>query len=76
MSRSDILVSFLSEGTVKVYLARLFQKLGGKDRFELALCGLKNMTVAEGVTEPAQPQVTQPPRKNPGCVQLIHANTL
>ena len=34
----------ISEGTVKVYLSRLFQKLGVKDRFELALYGLKNLT--------------------------------
>ena len=34
----------ISEGTVKVYLSRLFQKVGVKDRFELALYGLKNLT--------------------------------
>ena len=33
----------ISEGTVKVYMSRLFQKLGVKDRFELALYGLKNL---------------------------------
>lgn len=33
----------ISEGSVKVYLSRLFQKLGVKDRFELALYGLKNL---------------------------------
>jgi DNA-binding CsgD family transcriptional regulator len=33
----------LSEGTVKVYLSRLYQKLGVNDRFEMALYGLKNM---------------------------------
>jgi DNA-binding NarL/FixJ family response regulator len=33
----------LSEGTVKVYLSRLYKKLGVNDRFELALYGLKNM---------------------------------
>lgn len=38
----------ISEGTVKVYLSRLFKKLGLKDRFELALFGLKNMTTAYG----------------------------
>jgi len=32
----------VSEGTVKVYLTKLFQKIGAKDRFELALFGLKN----------------------------------
>jgi len=33
----------IEEGTVKVYLSRLFQKVGVKDRFELALYGLKNL---------------------------------
>lgn len=37
----------ISEGTVKVYLSRLFQKVGVKDRFELALFGLKNLTTAQ-----------------------------
>lgn len=34
----------ISEGSVKVYLSRLFQKLDVKDRFELALFGLKNLS--------------------------------
>jgi DNA-binding NarL/FixJ family response regulator len=33
----------LTEGTVKVYVSRLFQKLGMKDRLDLALYGLRNM---------------------------------
>ncbi len=33
----------ISEGSVKVYMSRLFQKLDVKDRFELALFGLKNL---------------------------------
>lgn len=33
----------LTEGTVKVYLCKLFQKVGAKDRFELALFGLRNL---------------------------------
>jgi len=41
----------ISEGTVKVYLSRLFQKLGVKDRFELALYGLKNLTAGQGAVE-------------------------
>jgi DNA-binding NarL/FixJ family response regulator len=32
----------ITEGTVKVYLSRLFEKMGVKDRFELALLGLRN----------------------------------
>jgi len=38
----------ISEGTVKVYLSRLFKKLGVKDRFELALYGLKNLPQEQG----------------------------
>jgi DNA-binding CsgD family transcriptional regulator len=37
----------ISEGTVKVYLSRLFQKVGVMDRFELALFGLKNLTTGQ-----------------------------
>jgi DNA-binding NarL/FixJ family response regulator len=37
----------ISEGTVKVYLSRLFVKLSVKDRFELALFGLKNLTIGQ-----------------------------
>ncbi len=32
----------IGEGTVKVYLSRLFDKLGVSDRYELALLGLRN----------------------------------
>ncbi len=59
----------ISEGTVKVYLSRLFQKLGVKDRFELALYGLKNLTpgnssVDSAAGDPRRPATTiwQPPR--------------
>jgi len=43
---------YLSEGTVKVYLSRLFQKLGIRDRYELAILGLKNLAVPEGAGAP------------------------
>jgi two-component system nitrate/nitrite response regulator NarL len=33
----------IGEGTVKVYLSRIFQKVGATDRFELALFALKNI---------------------------------
>ncbi|HWE49313.1 MAG TPA: response regulator transcription factor [Bryobacteraceae bacterium] len=36
----------ISEGTVKVYLSKLFHKLGVKDRLELALFGIRNLTPA------------------------------
>ncbi len=49
----------ISEGTVKVYLSRLFQKVGVKDRFELALYGLRNLQNmsggdASGLSQPGQ----------------------
>ncbi|MDR3700310.1 MAG: response regulator transcription factor [Candidatus Sulfopaludibacter sp.] len=34
----------IADGSVKVYLSRLFEKAGVKDRFELALFGLRNLT--------------------------------
>lgn len=36
----------ITEGTVKVYLSRLFQKSGVADRFQMALQGLKNLSLA------------------------------
>jgi DNA-binding NarL/FixJ family response regulator len=33
----------LTEGTVKVYLSRLFEKVGAHDRFELAMYSLQNL---------------------------------
>ena len=33
----------ISEGTVKAYLTTLFEKVGARDRFELALYGLRNL---------------------------------
>jgi DNA-binding NarL/FixJ family response regulator len=43
----------ISEGTVKVYLSKLFRKVGAKDRFELALFGLKNMVGAGDSAKPS-----------------------
>jgi two-component system nitrate/nitrite response regulator NarL len=36
----------ITEGTVKVYMSHLFQKSGAKDRLDLALQGLKNLSMA------------------------------
>jgi DNA-binding CsgD family transcriptional regulator len=33
----------ISEGTVKAYLTTLYEKVGARDRFDLALFGLKNL---------------------------------
>ncbi len=58
----------ISEGTVKVYLSRLFQKVGVKDRFELALYGLRNLqnmtanaTVGDTAPQPRMLGRTRPP---------------
>ncbi len=44
---------FLSEGTVKVYLSRLFRKTGVHDRFELAIYGFRHCGISAGV-QPGQ----------------------
>ncbi|HVN03497.1 MAG TPA: response regulator transcription factor [Bryobacteraceae bacterium] len=36
----------ISEGTVKVYLSHLFHKSGVRDRFELAMRGMQNLSLA------------------------------
>lgn len=52
----------LSEGTVKVYLSRLFEKLHVKDRLDLALYGIRNLTAnQDGDTHVGGPQ-PMPPR--------------
>ncbi len=64
---------FISEGTVKVYLSRLFQKLGVKDRFELALFGLKNMPTGEALVEMPQPREGVTLRKDAGQSQWLRS---
>lgn len=63
---------FLSEGTVKVYLSRLFHKLGVKDRFELALYGLKNMAGTDGAKATGRSEATEPHSMKAGPVPFIH----
>jgi hypothetical protein len=36
----------ITEGTVKVYMSRLFDKVGASDRFALALLTLRNVTAS------------------------------
>jgi len=67
---------FISEGTVKVYLSRLFHKLGVKDRFELALYGLRNMPAVEGQIEARQPKPELPQRKDAGHSQWLRSLVL
>lgn len=44
----------LSEGTVKSYLTTLFEKVGARDRFELALYGLKTLGGGQAPKQPAK----------------------
>src|SRR5437763_1801487 len=58
----------ISEGTVKVYLSRLFQKVGVKDRFELALFGLKNLSTGQ---LPVGEKGARPASAMPGLRSLV-----
>lgn len=64
----------ISEGTVKVYLSRLFQKVGAKDRFELALHGLRtfhDMSGDPGVMSALPgPDSLKQPATRPGLPSL------
>lgn len=52
----------ISEGTAKVYLSKLFRKVGVKDRYELALYGMRNLAGDQAGLGNA----AQLPRKHPG----------
>ena len=56
----------ISEGTVKSYLTSLFQKVGAKDRFELALFGLRN---SRGLSESMTP--TNPARYRSRAKRIV-----
>lgn len=63
---------FIAEPTVKIYLSRLFRKVGAKDRFELALYGLRNMITGQinlfGGAPAAPFAASLPPRRPPVLV--------
>ena len=51
----------ITEGTVKVYLYKLFRKLGMNDRLDMALYGLKNLFVAhDAAPDPFGPRSLRP----------------
>ncbi len=54
----------ISEGTVKVYLSKLFKKVGAKDRLELALFGLKNMVGTDDGAERSPASFGSPNGRN------------
>ena len=65
----------LSEGTVKVYFSRLFDKVGVSDRFDLALYVIEHLF--GGRSSPAEPEVPVSPvaaaRLIPGAVLTLDA---
>jgi DNA-binding NarL/FixJ family response regulator len=74
----------IAEQTVKIYLSRVFRKVGVKDRLELALYGLRNMMTgqvdlaagATGAITPTMPPLLAveedaPPRVGPRGVGLL-----
>ena len=50
----------ITEGTVKVYLYKLFRKLGMNDRLDMALYGIKNLFVAPAEPDPYGPRSLPP----------------
>jgi DNA-binding NarL/FixJ family response regulator len=50
----------VTEGTIKVYLSRLFQKVGANDRLDLALFALRNMASTGTLEKTAQHHAEQP----------------
>ena len=62
---------FITEPTVKVYLSKLYRKLGVKDRFELALYGLKNMAQGEHAIEEESRWSLEPAGKPPGHARWL-----
>jgi DNA-binding NarL/FixJ family response regulator len=52
----------ITEGTVKVYLYKLFRKLGVNDRLDMALYGLKNLFVGPATAPERQGPSSLPPR--------------
>lgn len=52
----------ITEGTVKVYLYKLFRKLGVNDRLDMALYGLKNLFVGPAATPEPPGPCSLPPR--------------
>lgn len=55
----------ISEGTVKAYLTTLYEKVGARDRFDLALYGLRNMGqhVGKSMNAMGQQRMTPAPEK-------------
>jgi two-component system nitrate/nitrite response regulator NarL len=52
----------VTEGTIKVYLSRLFQKVGANDRLDLALFALRNLAASGTFEKPLHLPADQPPK--------------
>ena len=50
----------ITEGTIKSYLVHLFRKVGARDRFELAILGLKNSQCGQAFWDGQGAFVTEP----------------
>jgi len=50
----------ITEGTVRIYLTKLFIKAGARDRFELAVFGLKNLNCGQAFWDGHNAFVTDP----------------
>lgn len=62
----------ISEGTVKSYLTALFEKVGAKDRFELALFGLKHLKDFKGEHAASRGAAREARSFAPGRLQKIN----
>ena len=63
----------ITEGTVKVYLYKLFRKLGMNDRLDMALYGLKNLFIAPAETlDPFGPRSLPPQARERPHLQTLN----
>jgi DNA-binding NarL/FixJ family response regulator len=64
----------LSEGTVKIYVSRLLEKTGAKDRYELALIAVKNTLL--GRAERGQPVPAKVAERRAMAASMLRSLTL
>jgi two-component system nitrate/nitrite response regulator NarP len=63
----------ITEGTVKVYLYKLFRKLGVNDRLDMALYGLKNLFAAPNeAADPCGPRLLAPQVRERPNLQVLN----
>jgi two-component system, NarL family, nitrate/nitrite response regulator NarL len=62
----------ITEGTVKVYLYKLFRKLGMNDRLDMALYGLKNLFVSPSATPDRFGPRSLPPQIRHRAIQALN----